>query len=433
MITFFKKRTQGFTLLIAVIVMTFALSVGLSLTSVVVKEFSITNNLRESMKAFYAVESGFECARYWIVHETEFFVNPIGQGTLDIECDGESHDVGNGSLIDGRYIYNIELGTNSTPFSVQFDHDANIPESLQLSIIGLNINDDDSQNLTQRFRKADVVISLGGVSDADIILVVDTSGSICRGPEEPPPLPAPAPVDDDCPDILYGEPSEWDLLMTAMQDFLDTFREEDNSSSQYKNGIRVGLVGFHHSAYYSWPLTKNANTISGQITNEALSAEGRTNIVGGLEEAHELFVDFEDEREDIIVVITDGLPTLYINREDDASSTFIGDNLDSHNFKYWDADPDFDQNGGGGPPSYPDQSPKDDTKDMSDIFQTLGIQINVIGVGGTQSNDTFMKEDIVTYESKNEGIFVPVVNYSDLSEALLDLANDISITLLQIK
>lgn len=61
-----KKRGQsgGYTLLFAVLVSSIVLGVALSILSISRRELLLSSNARESQYAFYAADSGLECASY---------------------------------------------------------------------------------------------------------------------------------------------------------------------------------------------------------------------------------------------------------------------------------------------------------------------------------------------------------------------------------
>ncbi len=60
-----KKSTAGFTLFLALIVSSLLLAIGFSLSNIILKQLIFSNSGRESQLAFYAADSGAECALYW--------------------------------------------------------------------------------------------------------------------------------------------------------------------------------------------------------------------------------------------------------------------------------------------------------------------------------------------------------------------------------
>ncbi len=60
-----SSNSRGFTLFIAVIVSSLFLAIGFSLASLSVKQQIISSIGKESQFAFYAADTGIECALYW--------------------------------------------------------------------------------------------------------------------------------------------------------------------------------------------------------------------------------------------------------------------------------------------------------------------------------------------------------------------------------
>jgi hypothetical protein len=64
---FLKKKLnkKGFALLFSVLVASLLLTIGLSIFRIALKELAISTASRQSIHAFYAADSGWECAKYW--------------------------------------------------------------------------------------------------------------------------------------------------------------------------------------------------------------------------------------------------------------------------------------------------------------------------------------------------------------------------------
>jgi len=71
-VSFVKDTFRGFTLLIAVVISSLLLSIGLAILNSTLKGFELSVLGRESQFAFYAADSGLECAIYWDVKEEAF-------------------------------------------------------------------------------------------------------------------------------------------------------------------------------------------------------------------------------------------------------------------------------------------------------------------------------------------------------------------------
>lgn len=61
----YKQRTRGFTVFFAVLVGSLALSIGLSVYEILVRELELSQVATQSQFAIYAADAGAECALYW--------------------------------------------------------------------------------------------------------------------------------------------------------------------------------------------------------------------------------------------------------------------------------------------------------------------------------------------------------------------------------
>ncbi|HUD04168.1 MAG TPA: hypothetical protein VMR73_01610 [Candidatus Paceibacterota bacterium] len=66
-----QYKNSGFAILFAVLAASLLLSIGLSIFSLTIKELALSSSGRESEYAFYAADSGAECAHYWDTLSTE--------------------------------------------------------------------------------------------------------------------------------------------------------------------------------------------------------------------------------------------------------------------------------------------------------------------------------------------------------------------------
>ena len=65
MIGLFSKKNRGFTLLFAVLTASVLLSLALAIFNQIYKSLLLSSAGKESLAAFYAADSGVECAFYW--------------------------------------------------------------------------------------------------------------------------------------------------------------------------------------------------------------------------------------------------------------------------------------------------------------------------------------------------------------------------------
>lgn len=68
-----QKKEKGFTLLFAVLLAVLVLAVGASVINIAMKQVILTGIGRESQFAFYAANTGVECALYWDYRDLGIF------------------------------------------------------------------------------------------------------------------------------------------------------------------------------------------------------------------------------------------------------------------------------------------------------------------------------------------------------------------------
>lgn len=81
-----KNQKHGFTLLMAMIISSLLLSIGISIYSITLKELILSSHGRNSQFAFYAADTGLECALYWDIKKNAFSTTTPST----IECDGKT-------------------------------------------------------------------------------------------------------------------------------------------------------------------------------------------------------------------------------------------------------------------------------------------------------------------------------------------------------
>lgn len=78
-----SKHYRGFTLLIAIILSTVALTVGLSLLDVAYKQALLASSSKESVVAFYSADTALECALYYDQKLNAFdYTSPLAAGSI---------------------------------------------------------------------------------------------------------------------------------------------------------------------------------------------------------------------------------------------------------------------------------------------------------------------------------------------------------------
>ena len=103
---------KGITLLISVLTAGVLLSISLAIFNIAIKELVISSTGRESQVAFYAADSGIECALYW---DSQGEFEATGQAKID--CAGDDDIRSNGPL----HIFTFNIPDSSACVEVTVD------------------------------------------------------------------------------------------------------------------------------------------------------------------------------------------------------------------------------------------------------------------------------------------------------------------------
>jgi hypothetical protein len=77
----FKKNKRGFTIFFAMLVSTLALSVGLAIFDLTIRELDLSATATQSQFAIYAADTGADCALYWDFKYTDEDGSAFGTST----------------------------------------------------------------------------------------------------------------------------------------------------------------------------------------------------------------------------------------------------------------------------------------------------------------------------------------------------------------
>jgi len=83
------QNAAGFTVLIAVLVATIVLAIGLAILDITLKQVKLAGIAEQSERAFHAAQAGYECARYYDLQNGTFDI-PNSGGT--VTCFGSDED-----------------------------------------------------------------------------------------------------------------------------------------------------------------------------------------------------------------------------------------------------------------------------------------------------------------------------------------------------
>lgn len=104
----FNTSNRGFTLLLAALISSIVVALGVSIFRLAQKEIILSSIGRDSQFAFYAADSGSECALYWDLRHAWFTPTIPATGAT---CDGETLSASGRSAI--------------LPYTVSFQYEPN--------------------------------------------------------------------------------------------------------------------------------------------------------------------------------------------------------------------------------------------------------------------------------------------------------------------
>lgn len=135
----YKFGKRGFTLLFAVLIASIALSIGISIFNISIKELRLSSSVRESQFALYAADTGIDCAVFWDLRGEAIY------GSTVFATSSSSSEPGSGNGItclgwDIPAIWSIQRSANSatTTFTLKFSPephclDVEVVKSFQIS------------------------------------------------------------------------------------------------------------------------------------------------------------------------------------------------------------------------------------------------------------------------------------------------------------
>jgi hypothetical protein len=177
------KDSKGFALLIAIIVSALLVTIGAILTTIAAQEVRLSTSIQGSLSAFYASESGVECAKYWSVKDVGYF--SMDPSFRTILCNGVTVDLQSSTVhsvpASGSDNFQFSLDNsslNNFPIRVNVLRTTNNSGTTEvITSSGYNKNPDVlSTNLVQRLRST----TLAGLctNRVDLMLTLDSSSSI---------------------------------------------------------------------------------------------------------------------------------------------------------------------------------------------------------------------------------------------------------------
>lgn len=112
-----QANNQGFTVLFAVLAASALLIMALGITNISYRETVLSGSARVADRAFYAADSGAECALYW---DWQGAFPVSGSSAMTIECLSSTHN-----LIGTTSPYSFDVTSSTPPRCVRITVDKN--------------------------------------------------------------------------------------------------------------------------------------------------------------------------------------------------------------------------------------------------------------------------------------------------------------------
>ncbi|MDQ3014339.1 MAG: VWA domain-containing protein [bacterium] len=283
------NKQQGLTLFIAIIIISIVGSIGLSLSLIASKQFTLSKTRRESQAAYYAAEAGMQCTLYWLLGDRETFSTT--QVSKPIRCDDQGNVI---SPAIGKLDFGVEkkfeFNYQGYPFHSKVKVTALSNGSYQIESEGYNKQLLTGNGVTlQRAQKVEVVSGFETIPH-DIVFVVDNSGSIdgINGSGRPTRFPPPS----LCASAGVS-PCMWsEFLKNAVSSQVSEIAGKITTPGT-PGGFRVGLVNFasevpatrsiyRRSTYVAADIGSSVSTLQSAIRTTIDSQQSGTNMPAGL-------------------------------------------------------------------------------------------------------------------------------------------------------
>ncbi len=141
-------KNKGFTLFVAMVVMGTVLLVAAGVVSLAARQSLVSSSGRDSQYAFYAADTGIECAIYWDVQ------NPSGISAFStttgsqINCNNQTMTVG------GTSVSTFTFNFNPDPYCTIVTVTKDVNGSTRIDSLGYNTCDSSNPRRVERGIKA---------------------------------------------------------------------------------------------------------------------------------------------------------------------------------------------------------------------------------------------------------------------------------------
>jgi len=149
-----SKKQKGFALLFAVLVSTLVLAVGTSIITIALKQITLSGSARDSQFAFYAANTGVECAIFWDFSGSDILGGSVFATSSDsisltssyLDCGSSSVEIGSSDVDNGRDVWGIAASNSAatTTFRVLLE---DVPYCADI-IVSKSVDGDDNIKTT---------------------------------------------------------------------------------------------------------------------------------------------------------------------------------------------------------------------------------------------------------------------------------------------
>lgn len=148
-------RNQGFTLFVAVIITGTLLLIAMGIAGLAVRQALISASGRESQYAFYAADTGIECALYWDVKNPAGFSAFSTSTGATISCNKDANNPGNEWVVGGSYTSVINrISFLPDPYCAIVVVTKGLDGSTKIESLGYNTCDTSSSRRVERAVRA---------------------------------------------------------------------------------------------------------------------------------------------------------------------------------------------------------------------------------------------------------------------------------------
>ena len=159
-----KTKDQGFVILFAVVLSSIMLAVAIGMANIAYKQTVFTTSAKDTNAAFFAADTGSECALYYDLQGTQSFfgvVNPFGSGsTVTTSCAGTIIDLYQGSSTGPWTFHLVGLGADGQACATVTVTKTTSPESTEIVSKGYSTGGDTADCSSSDVRRVERQIEI---------------------------------------------------------------------------------------------------------------------------------------------------------------------------------------------------------------------------------------------------------------------------------